>query len=439
MISRRPAAADPDAAVDPGAGLEADAAVDVGATAEAGAVVEAGAGPGPAPRPRKRLRTADLFREAVASVRISPFGSLLVSLGTVLATAALVATAGISATLSHQVSSEFDAVRATEVHITVAPGAEPTTWTEDGDLARARSLPGVVGLGVMRPPATFAARRPVGGTIGEVKVRPVDAAIVRILRPRMVAGRAFDGYHVASHSPVVMLSRSVATRLAVARPGAVVELAGQPLTVIGIYDHVERWPETLLEALVPLGVATGEDPDEAAPEILIETAPGAASVVAQAAAATLHPEDPAALVPSSPLDASNFRRGVEAPVARLSLGVVLICLMLGTVSIASAATASVYARTGEIGLRCVLGARPRHIFAQLMTETLVLGVAGGLAGSALGLTAVIATCTWNGWMPVLDVDFVLAALAAGAGSGLVAGLLPARRAMRLQPVDALRR
>lgn len=162
-------------------------------------------------------------------------------------------------------------------------------------------------------------------------------------------------------------------------------------------------------------------------------------MVAQAAAATLHPEDPAALVPSSPLDASNFRRGVEAPVARLSLGVVLICLMLGTVSIASAATASVYARTGEIGLRCVLGARPRHIFAQLMTETLVLGAAGGLAGSALGLTAVIATCTWNGWMPVIDVDFVLAALAAGAGSGPVAGLLPARRAMRLQPVDALRR
>jgi putative ABC transport system permease protein len=387
----------------------------------------------------RRFRVADLLREALASLRMNPFRSFLVTLGTVLAAAALVATSGISATLSQQVSSEFDAVRATEILVTVASGAQPTDWTEEHDLARVRSIPGVLDAGVMMPAETFAAHRPPGGVTREVKVRAVDAAAVRILHPRLVVGRTFDSYHVASRSDVIMLSRAVADRLQSARPGAVIELDGRTLTVVGIYDEVERRPETLLEALVPLRAVPADRSSDEAPQVLLETAPGAAPVVAKAVASALHPEDPTSLVPSSPLDPTSFRRGIEDAVAQLAFGVVLICLMMGAVSIAGAAMASVYARTSEIGLRCVVGARPRHIFAQLITETFSLGSIGGVLGCVLGLIVIVAVCTWNGWAPVIDVGFLSVAVASGALSGFVAGLLPAWRAMRLQPVDALRR
>lgn len=389
------------------------------------------------PLPGSRIRVADLFAEAVASLRIGLFRSFLLSAGTVLAAAGLVITSGIATTLSHQVTAEFDAVRATEVTVGPAAGARPGAWAQAADLDRLRAVPGVVHAGVMLAPTSFTVWRPPLASRREVKVRQVDEAIIRILRPRIAAGTAFSGYHVKAHSPVIMLSRSVAATLEIGWPGGVVELGGRRLTVIGIYDDTERTSETLVEALVPLGVLA--PPADATAQVFIETAPGAARSVAADAALALHPEDPRALLSSSPPDPTSFRRGIEGNVASLSFGVILVAFLVGAISIASTATASVHARTSEIGLRAVMGARPRHIFAQLLMETMLLGGIGGLLGSITGLTVVIAVCAWNGWMPAIDTGPTVLAVAASALSGLVAGLPPAWRAMRLHPADALRR
>jgi putative ABC transport system permease protein len=153
----------------------------------------------------------------------------------------------------------------------------------------------------------------------------------------------------------------------------------------------------------------------------------------------LRPQDPSALVAVSPPESVTLRRSVESGVTSLALGAALISLVLGTISIASATTSSVHSRTGEIGLRAVLGARRRHVFGQILLETGLLGLAGAVAGSVIGLTIVIATATWNGWVPVVDPRFTALAIGGGGLSGLLAGVGPAIRAMRLQPVDALRR
>lgn len=106
-------------------------------------------------------------------------------------------------------------------------------------------------------------------------------------------------------------------------------------------------------------------------------------------------------------------------------------------SIANSATAVIQARTAEIGLRRAVGGRPVHIFAQLIGETTALGFLGGFVGVCAGVTIVAVVCLWNRWAPVLDIWVAVVAVVGSAATGLLAGLWPTRRALRVQPVSAL--
>lgn len=107
--------------------------------------------------------------------------------------------------------------------------------------------------------------------------------------------------------------------------------------------------------------------------------------------------------------------------------------------IANTTLVAVLERTGEIGLRRALGARSRHITLQFLAESGALGTLGGLVGTSLGTFAVIGTAMAREWTPVIHPVTVVAAPAIGLVTGVVAGLYPAWRASRIQPVEALRR
>ncbi|MFJ5829702.1 ATP-binding cassette domain-containing protein [Streptomyces sp. NPDC093089] len=116
-----------------------------------------------------------------------------------------------------------------------------------------------------------------------------------------------------------------------------------------------------------------------------------------------------------------------------------ICLFVGTVGIANTTLVAVLERTGEIGLRRALGARARHVAAQFLLESGTWGALGGLIGTALGILTVVPVALARSWTPVIDLGFVAAAPFLGLATGLLAGLYPAWRASRIQPVEALRR
>jgi putative ABC transport system permease protein len=116
-----------------------------------------------------------------------------------------------------------------------------------------------------------------------------------------------------------------------------------------------------------------------------------------------------------------------------------ICLVVGAVGIANTTLVAVLERTGEIGLRRALGARPRHITAQFLTESTALGALGGLIGTSVGVAVVVATALARHWTAVLEPYAVLPAPLIGALVGFAAGLYPALRAARIEPLDALRR
>jgi putative ABC transport system permease protein len=99
---------------------------------------------------------------------------------------------------------------------------------------------------------------------------------------------------------------------------------------------------------------------------------------------------------------------------------------------------SVLERVGEIGLRRALGAARRHIAAQFLVESTVMGLLGGIAGASLGTLVVVAVSASRTWTPVLDPWMPLAAPLAGALIGLLSGTYPSLRAATMEPVEALR-
>jgi putative ABC transport system permease protein len=115
-----------------------------------------------------------------------------------------------------------------------------------------------------------------------------------------------------------------------------------------------------------------------------------------------------------------------------------ISLLVGAIGILTMMWISVHERTAEIGLARALGATPRQVQVLFLAEAALLSTVGGALGVAVGLGVAAAMRLAIPGMPVrTPAGYVVAALAVSLAVGLVSGVLPARRAARLDPVDAL--
>jgi ABC-type antimicrobial peptide transport system permease subunit len=95
-------------------------------------------------------------------------------------------------------------------------------------------------------------------------------------------------------------------------------------------------------------------------------------------------------------------------------------------------------RTREIGLRKAVGARPRDIRAQFLTEALVISLTGGLSGLLLGVGVSLGLSRVAGWAVGISAQSVVLAFTFSVGVGVLFGFWPARKAAALNPIQALR-
>jgi ABC-type antimicrobial peptide transport system permease subunit len=122
----------------------------------------------------------------------------------------------------------------------------------------------------------------------------------------------------------------------------------------------------------------------------------------------------------------------------LLLSVAMISLLVGGVGIMNIMLVSVTERTREIGLRMAVGARPKDILRQFITEAVILCLFGGAVGILIGRGVSLLVREFLNWPTEISLPAILAAVLVSVTVGLVFGYYPAWKASRLDPIEALR-
>jgi putative ABC transport system permease protein len=115
-----------------------------------------------------------------------------------------------------------------------------------------------------------------------------------------------------------------------------------------------------------------------------------------------------------------------------------VSLLVGGIGIMNIMLVSVTERTREIGLRMAVGARRRHILLQFLIEAITLSLIGGIVGIALGVAGSEAISYFAEWRTLVAPESILIAFGFAAAIGIFFGFYPARKASRLDPIEALR-
>ncbi|MFD7337969.1 ABC transporter permease [Streptomyces violascens] len=413
--------------------------------------------------PRTRMVLRDLAAESVAGILQRPARTALTVLGTLLGVGAFVAILGLTATARGQISSDFTVLAATQVTVKDVGAPDPVQQTgaatrydfpDDAD-QRAERLGGAVHAGTYwqvfkTPPAVSTRSGPATGAVAGsqgaegLTVYAASPGLLQAVGPTLSSGTLYNTFHDSRRMHVAVIGSAVARRLGISNLAAqpAVFVNGTPYTVVGILQNVERLPNLLLSVMIPDRTARADYGDPApdyAATMLIQTRVGAARLIAQQAPLALRPDRPDHLQAVPPPAPHALQDSVTGSLDSLFLLLAGITLVIGTVGIANTTLVSVLERTGEIGLRRSLGARPRHIAAQFLTESAVLGTLGGLLGTAVSIVVTLSVALAHNWTAILDPWTTLPAPLIGTLTGLLAGAYPALRAARIEPAEALRR
>ncbi len=122
----------------------------------------------------------------------------------------------------------------------------------------------------------------------------------------------------------------------------------------------------------------------------------------------------------------------------LLAGIAGVSLLVGGIGIMNIMLVTVTERTQEIGIRKALGATKRNILLQFLVESMTLCLIGGAMGVVVGAGAAAFAAKFAGWQTIVTSSSVFTAFIFSAAVGLFFGIMPARRAARLDPIEALR-
>jgi putative ABC transport system permease protein len=271
----------------------------------------------------------------------------------------------------------------------------------------------------------------------------------------LARGSLFASSDVESGNKVIVMGQTVADKLfsAGVNPiGRTVRLRSVPFQVIGVlqrkgqspmgqdYDDIAVIPVTTFQAKIQGGLG------KYIPGVLLVSAKTAEETARakQQMAAILRDRHHLASDAEDDFDIRNLteianaqRQGTNALTGLLA-AIAIVSLVVGGIGIMNIMLVSVTERTREIGLRMAVGAKPSHLMTQFLVEAVALSTAGGILGTAFGLFAARTLATRLGLPFATRADMIGLAFGFSALVGIGFGLYPARKAARLEPIDALR-
>ena len=390
----------------------------------------------------RRLRVSDTARLSTVGLRTRKLRAGLSALGIAIGVAAIVAVLGLSSSSQAGLLNELSAL-GTNL-LTVTNGQ--TLSGQPAELSKA--APGMIGrigpvtevqyTGVLNGVAAY--RSPLIPSI-QTNALSVDASSLDL--PETAGTSMAWGVYLnaaTANEPVAVLGAAAAQRLGVDRifPGERIWVGSLWFYVAGILRPAVLTPE--IDSSVLIGFPAAERYlgfDGHPSEIYLRAQTSQIDAVDSVLAPTANPEAPDQVDVSQPSLALVAQAEAKAALNSLLLGLGAISLLVGAVGVANVMLIGVLERRSEIGLRRALGATKGHIRMQFLSEAIVLAVLGGAAGVAAGALSTALYASVKGW------SVVVPALAWGGGFGIAvligatAGLLPALRAARLSPTEAL--
>jgi putative ABC transport system permease protein len=398
------------------------------------------------------MRLSDQLRVAGVGIRARRMRAALSALGIAIGTAAIVAVLGLSASSQAGLLAQID--RLGTNLLTANTGQSVTGGTAQLPVAapqRISHLPGVEQVahaGAVQDANVY--RSPLIPAINtnSLAVRAASLNLPGVIGTGVAQGRWLNA--ATERRPVTVLGALAAQRLGIDRvyPGERIWLKDQWFYVAGILKPATLSTDIDTSALigypaaesylgyttVDRGRAVAGPPTTVYARTRMDEVDAVQGVLAQ----TANPESPGDVDVSQPSDALTARAAAEGAFNSLFLGLGVVALIVGAVGVANIMIISVLERRSEIGLRRALGATRGHIRTQFLSEAVMLALLGGVAGVAAGALTTAVYAHTKGWAVVVPVQAWAGGIGAAIVIGAIAGLLPALRAARLSPTEALR-
>jgi putative ABC transport system permease protein len=398
--------------------------------------------PGPADLAPPRLRPSDLARVASVGLRTRRMRAALSALGIAIGVAAIVAVLGLSSSSQAGLLSEIE--RLGTNLLTVSNGQSLT--------GKAAELPLVAPAMIARidPVETVAETGAVKGNVyrsplvpavetNALSIQAASLGLLHTLGIGVVQGRYLNA--ATAQEPAAVLGFAAAQRLGIDHiyPGERIWAADQWLYLVGVLGRSVLVPE--IESAVLVGFEAAErymQFNGHANTVYLRAQNSQVAAVQSVLAATADPEAPNEVNVSQPSAALTARADAEGAFNGLFLGLGAVALLVGAVGVANIMVISVLERRSEIGLRRALGATRGRIRTQFLCEAILLALGGGAVGVAAGALATAIYASTKGWAIVIPTLAWAGGFGAALLIGAFAGLLPALRAARLSPTEALR-
>jgi putative ABC transport system permease protein len=387
---------------------------------------------------------ADLAAVASVGLRTRKLRAGLSALGIAIGVAAIVAVLGLAASSQAGLLAEISRLGTNLLTVTNGqtfsgataelPETAPGMITRLPGVTAVQAIGTVTGVSVYKSPYI-----PPIETNG-LGVDAVTLGLPAVAGTSLVQGRFLDT--ATAREPFAVLGAAAAMLMGIDRiqPEMRIWIDSQWFYVTGILAPAAYAPEIDSAVLVGFPAAQKYLPFDGHPsDIYVRTVDTQAAVTAvdNLLGAQANPENPGQVSVSRPSDVLTARADAKGALDTLFLGLGAVALLVGAIGVANIMVISVLERRAEIGLRQALGATRGQIRVQFLAEAILLSLAGGAVGVVLGAVATAAYARGHSEAVVIPPQAWAGGLAAAVVIGALAGLLPAIRAARLSPTEAL--